>query len=364
MIFQFNQYCVDTDRYQLFSKGTELTTEPQVFDLLVYLIENRERVVSRDELLDNLWKGKVVTDSALSARLKDARKAVGDNGTKQSTIKTFHGRGYQFIAVASVSSKNPIASTNTAINNHEPLALPDKPSIAVLPFHNFPNDPEQDYFSDAIAEDIIANLCRYRELFVIDHHSTFTYRDDRLDAVLIANELGVEYVATGNIRRSGDHVRVSAQLIEAKTGKAVWAERVDRKIDDLFALEDEVAARIAASLVSHIEEESSERAMRKHPENMTAFDCVMRARRHARSYDPDQNALARGLLEQAVELDPKYAVAYAYLASSYSVEAETDWCKSRYEAIERAVAYARMAVALDEFDSDTHAAMGTAYLAQ
>jgi adenylate cyclase len=226
------------------------------------------------------------------------------------------------------------------------------------------NDPEQEYFCDGIAEDIIANLCRYRELFVIDHHSTLSFRDGGLDAVLIANELGVEYFTNGNVRRSGGQVRVSLQLIEAKTGKAIWSERVDRKIDDLFTLEDEVAARIVVSLVSHIEEQSSERAMRKHPGNMTAFDCVMRARRNAKSYDPEQNAAARSLLEQAIELDPKYAVAYAYLAGSYSVEAESDWCKSREDAVERAVACARMAVALDEFDSNAHAAMGVAYLAQ
>jgi TolB-like protein len=245
----------------------------------------------------------------------------------------------------------------------EGLKVTDKPSIAVLPFTNMSGNPEQEYFADGIAEDIIANLCRYRELFVIDHHSTFTYRDGSSDAVLFAKELGVEYVVKGNIRRSKDQIRVSVQLIEAGTGKALWAKRVDRKIDDLFTLEDEVAAKIATSLVSHIEEDSSERARRKHPESMTAFDCVMRARRYARSYDPDHNALARGLLEQAVELDPEYATAYAYLAGSYCVEAETDWCKSRQEAIDRAVSYARMAVALDEFDSDSHAAMGTAYLA-
>jgi TolB-like protein len=364
LVFQFDQMTLDTAQYRLCLAGEPIAVEPQVFDLLSYLIENRQRVVSRDELLANLWKGKVVTDAALGVCLKDARKALGDSGERQTIIKTIHGRGYQFIADVVEIDAGPTAPEGKVERVHIYPETADKPSVAILPFQNLSNDPGQDYFCDGIAEDIIANLCRYRELFVIDHHSTLTYRDGSLDAVLIANELGVEYFTKGNIRRSGDQLRVSVQLIEARTGKAIWSERVDRKIDDLFTLEDEVAARIAASLVSHIEEQSSERAMRKHPENMTAFDCVMRARRNAKSYDRELNASARSLLEKAIQLDPTYAAAYAYLAGSYSVEAESDWCKSRQEAVERAVAYARMAVALDEFDSHAHAAMGVAYLAQ
>lgn len=364
MIFQFNQYRVDTDRFQLFLQGTEFTTEPQVFDLLVYLIENRERVVSRDELLENLWKGKVVTDSALSARLKDVRKAVGDDGTKQSVIKTFHGRGYQFIAKISEADEISDAEKINSDVNDGTLVLTGKPSIAVLPFHNISNDHEQDYIADSIAEDIIANLCRYRELFVINFHSTLAYREGSTDISLIAKELGVEYISKGNIRRAGDQIKVSTQLVEAVTGKVIWSERFVRKYGDLFTLEDEVAAKIASSLVSHIEDESSARAARKHPEHMTAFDCVIRARQDAESYDPDRNASARKLLEKAVALDPEYASAYAYLALSYCSEAFSEWCSSRQKVLERGIAYARKAVALDEFDSDAHAIIGWAYLFQ
>jgi len=243
-------------------------------------------------------------------------------------------------------------------------AVPDKPSIAVLPFNNLSNNPEQDYICDCIAEDIIANLCCYREIFVIDHHSTLEFRDVGTDAVLFAKELGVEYITKGSIRQSKDQIRISVQLIETATGKAVWADRIDRKFDDLFAIEDEIAARLASSLVSHIEDESSARAMRKHPENMTAFDCVMRARRFARSYDRDQNAAARRLLDKAIGLDPEYAAAYAYLSGSYIVEADAGWGESREDAIERAITYALKAVSLDDFDSGNHAAMGAAYMYQ
>jgi len=364
LVFQFNQFTLDTAIYCLDVSGNRISIEPQVFDLLVYLIENRDRVVTRDEALENLWKGKVVTDSALGARIKEARKAVGDNGDRQGVIRTLHGRGYQFIAEVTESSTQKASEKIEPLASREAFSLPDKPSIAILPFTNMSGDSEQEYFSDGLTADIIAILCRYRELLVIDPHSTFAYRDGGADAELFANELGVEYVTKGNIRRSGDQVRISTQLIEAATGKTIWAEHIDRKFDELFVLEDEVAARIASNMVSHIEDESRLRATRKHPENMTAFDCLIRARQNAESYDPDENASARRLLEKAIKLDPEYAAAYAYLAYSYCVESDSPWGMSRQEAAECAVTNARKAVALDEFDSDAHVSLGWAFLNQ
>jgi TolB-like protein/Flp pilus assembly protein TadD len=364
LAFQFNQFTLDTALYSLDVSGNRISIEPQVFDLLVYLIENRDRVVTRDEALENLWKGKVVTDSALGARIKEARKAVGDSGDRQEVIKTFHGRGYQFIAEVTESSTQKSSEKIEPLVSQESSSLPVKPSIAILPFANLSGDSEQEYFSDGLTGDIIANLCRYRELLVIDPHSTFASREGSGNAEQFANELGVEYVTKGSIRQSGDQVRISIQLIEAATGKTIWAERIDRKFDEVFVLEDEVAARIASNMVSHIEDESRVRATRKHPENMTAFDCVIRARQNAESYDPDENASARRLLEKAIKLDPQYAAAYAYLAYSYCVESESPWGMSQHEALGRAVTYARKAVALDEFDSDAHVGLGWALLYQ
>jgi adenylate cyclase len=364
MIYLFEQFSIDTGQYQLSLDGKPVPIEPLAFDLLVYLIENRERVVVRDELLENLWPGKVVSDAALGARLKDARKAVGDNGTRQAIIKTLHGRGYQFIAGISEVSENFGVGDLYTDRSDDLRTLPGKPSIAVLPFDNLSNDPEQDYFSDAIAEDIIANLCRYRELFVIHCHSTFTYREGDLDISKTAKELGVEYIAKGSIRHAGDQIKISVQLIEAVTSKAIWSENIVRKYEDLFTLESEVAAKIALSLVSHIEDESVARAARKRPEHMTAFDCVIRARQNAGSCNQNQNASARELLEQAIALDPEYASAYAYLAKTYCYEAYSEWCSSWSEVLEQAVVYARKAVELDEFDSDAHEVIGLAYLFQ
>jgi TolB-like protein/Tfp pilus assembly protein PilF len=363
LVFQFNHFTLDTAQYRLCLSGKPVAVEPQVFDLLVYLINNRERVVTRDELFENLWKGKVVTDAALGVRLKDARKAVGDSGDRQAVIKTFTRRGYQFIARTSVSNGiSPMVEVDQAEALHSPMRA-KKPSIAVLPLQDLSGDSGQNYYADGIAEDIIANLCRYRELFVIDHSSTFTYGHGGSDSKRIAAELGIEYLARGNIRRSGEKIRISVQLVEAQSGKAIWAERIDRDMNDIFALEDEVAARIAASLVSHIEDEVSVRATRKHPENMSAFDYELRGRRHAQSYNQELNFEARELLRKAIELDPDYAAAYASLACSYCVESEAAWGGAREEVLKQACNYARKAVELDGFDSAAHAAMGKAYLA-
>ncbi len=243
-------------------------------------------------------------------------------------------------------------------------AISEKPSIVVLPFTLLGTESSDKYFADSLTEDIIAILSRYRELFVIHADTAFAYFDNNTNTAQFAAGLGVDYLTKGNIRRSGDQVRISIQLIEVATGKTVWADNMDRKFDELFALEDEVAATIASNFVDHIEDESSARTARKHPENMTAFDCVIRSRHDAESYDSEKIASARILLEQAIELDPEYAAAYACLATSFCIESESPWGLSRQEALECAVSYARRAVALDEFDSEAHVAMGWAYMNQ
>jgi TolB-like protein/DNA-binding SARP family transcriptional activator len=340
-------------------------------------VETGERLVDLDPLNESAWRQLMrvyaadgernhalmaykrcfeFLESELEVEPGEETKALHDeirDGTLEaSSTQTLTKSDVYANRSPSVAAGLPIPASST------------KPSIVVLPFSCLTTDSEDDYFADGLTQDIIANLCRYRELFVIDHNSAFALRDASSDTENFGNRLGVKYLAKGNVRRSGDQVRISAQLIETNTGKTMWADHLDRKFDELFALEDEVATLIATRLVGHIESESSARALRKHPENMTAFDCVIRARPNVESYDHDQNASARRLLEKAIKLDPDYAAAYAYLAFSFCVESESPWCMSRHEAIERAIAYAQKAVSLDEFDSDAHVAMGWAYMYQ
>jgi TolB-like protein/Flp pilus assembly protein TadD len=340
-------------------------------------VETGERLVGLDPLRESAWRQLMLVYATRGERsqalkaynrcLEILEKELGIE-PEQETIELQAAirEGSFDVALTDIQPEPMISIVHApAVTAGLPVpASSGKPSIVVLPFVCLGTESSDEYFADGLTEDIIANLCRYRELFVIAHESAFAYRDSGANAEHSVNQIGVEYVTKGNIRRSGDQIRISTHLIEATTGKTVWAERIDRKFDELFALEDEVAARIASNLVSHIEDEGNARAARKHPENMTAFDYVMRARKGVDSFDAKQNASARQLLEQAIELDPEYAAAYAYLAWSYCVEAESPWCMSRQEADERAVAYARKAVALDEFDSDGHVGLGWAYLHQ
>ena len=204
MIYCFNQFTLDTDQFSLSAPGKPIALEPLVFNLLVYLVENRQRVVTREELLDKLWKGKVVTDAALGARLKDARKAVQDSGSRQQVIKTLHGRGYQFTAEVSESlNPSPTPIADDSIVQTDFPTLPDKPSIAVLPFSNLSNDPEQEYFSDGITDDIITALSKIRNLLVIASSSTAIYRRQSVDVTRVGREQGVHYVLEGSVRKAG-----------------------------------------------------------------------------------------------------------------------------------------------------------------
>jgi len=361
MIYKCGNFSLDTQSYVLEHEGIKQAIEPQVFDLLLYLIENRTRVVTRNELLENLWKGRFVSESALNGRLKAARKAVGDNGKQQQIIKTIHRRGYKFIADITISS-----DADSGILPSVPLqsAISNKPSVAVLPFENLSEASESDYFADGLTQDINNNLCRYRDLLVIDSHSAFEYREGHSSIENIARDLGVQYLASGSIRRAGNRVRISAQLIEAFSGKLIWGESLERAYEDVFTLEDEVASKIASSLASHIESESLAIAARKSPESMGAFDCVLRAREFDGRSDKEDLAAERGMLEQAIEIDPRYPAAYAHMACSYVRESETEWCESREAALRQAIDYARKAESLDEYNSFAHMALGWAYLYQ
>jgi TolB-like protein/Tfp pilus assembly protein PilF len=322
LVFQFNQFTLDTNRYQLSLSGKPVPIEPLVFDLLVYLVEHRDRVVTRDELLDNLWKGKVVTDSALGARLKDARKAVQDSGTKQTVIKTIHGRGYQFIADVDESSADHSLEKAESWASREALPLPDEPSIAILPFTNLSGDPEQEYFSDGITEDIITSLSKIKSLLVIASNSTFTYKGKSVDVRQVSREQGVQYVLEGSVRKAGNRIRVTAQLIEASTGHHIWAERYERELRDVFAVQDEIMREIVVALDVQLNEGEQARAWSSGTTNVEAWECVRLGAPEAFSANTEANLTAKALFEKAIDLDPSYAIAWVMLGWIYQQYAD------------------------------------------
>jgi TolB-like protein/Tfp pilus assembly protein PilF len=354
MIYQAEHFSLDTTCYQLIRDGSQHPIEPQVFDLIIYLIDNRDRVVPRDELLDKLWNGRIVSDSAINARIKLARRALGDTGKLQKFIKTIHRRGYQFIGEG-LTSPNSYKGSDHGVTPGSEIA--DKPSIVVLPIEAPDNEEANLAIANGLTEIIIANLSCYRELLVIDPESAFAYRRDETDSADFAERLAVEYVVKGGIRRSGNRIRISIQLLEPATGKALWVQRLDRNLEDVFDLEDEVASRIAINLVGHIDEKNRASARYKRPENLTAFDCVVRARPGVESQDYDENTQARALLNQAIELDSGYATAHANLALNYCAEYESSWCSAPDEVLQRAQVCAQKAVSLDSYDCNAHVAI-------
>ena len=212
MRYFFENCVLDTDKRELRRGGEPVSITPQVFDLLEYLILNRERVVSKDDLIDAIWKGRIVSDAAVTTRLNAARSAIGDSGEAQRLIKTLPRKGFRF--VGSVQEEQGSAPTEPPEERRRPvLTLPDKPSIAVLPFANLNGNPDQAYLADGIVEDIITELSRFSELFVIARNSSFQYKGKAIDVRQVGRELGVGYVLEGSVRRGRDRIRISAQLI-------------------------------------------------------------------------------------------------------------------------------------------------------
>ena len=232
-----------------------------------------------------------------------------------------------------------------------------KPSIAVLPFANMSGDAEQEYFSEGITEDIITNLSRNRAFFVISRSTSFTYKGPAVDVAKVSRELSVRYVLEGSVRRAGNRVRISAQLIDAETGHHLWAERYDRDLADVFAVQDEIARTITGELAPGIIAAEMQQARRKDPSQLDAWDRVMRAHWHIRRFTREDMAEARRLLEEAIELDPANAMALGDLSFAYHFEACFGWDEDVAQTYARAGEAARRAVAIDDGDAHAHSAL-------
>jgi adenylate cyclase len=261
------------------------------------------------------------------------------------------------------SNAAPIIPPDLPADTTKPptLEVPDKPSIAVLPFTNISGDPEQQYFADGITENIITGLTRFRDLFVIAVESSFAARDRATDVQQIARQLGVAHVVEGSVRKAANRVRVTAQLIDATSGQRVWAEHYDRDLDDIFVVQDEITNIIVATLAGRIEEADRHRAQHKAAKDMAAYDYWLRGRQCLNRYTKEGELEARRHFERALELDPGYAAAYAGLAVSYLHEYESSWSEAPREALDYCYQLSQKAVALDAADSTARCALASAY---
>jgi TolB-like protein len=318
MLFQFDKFLLDTERRELRGgDGGVVHVEPQVFDLLLHLAQNANRVVSKDELIERVWNGRAVSDAALNSRINAARRAIGDSGKRQAIIRTVQRRGFLLAAEVRTGASGVAAATRQharAEGTLPGLALPDKPSIAVMPFENLSGDPAQDYFADGMVEDIITGLSRIKWLFVIARNSTFTYKGQPVDAKRVGRELGVRYVLEGSVRKADERVRISARLVEAETGIHLWAHRYDSRLDDIFALQDEITLSVVGAIEPSLRDAEIERVKRRRPDNLDAYDLVLRALPHVYVAMPEEAAKAVPLLERALALEADYAGAHGLLA--------------------------------------------------
>ena len=374
MQFLFADHILDTDRRELHRGSERIAVEPQVFDLLIYLVQNRDRVVSKDDLLASVWAGRAVSDSTLTSRINAARKAVGDDGRQQGLIRTVARKGLRFVGAVQVGgaeSNLPRPVDDIGDPSRPAMSLPvfalratpdtpDRPAIAVLPFVNMSDDLAQEYFSDGISEDIITALSKLRWFFVIARNSSFTYKGKAVHLKQVAEELGVGYVVEGSVRKVGDRVRITAQLNDVVTGSHLWAEKYDRNLADVFALQDEITEAIVAAIEPQLYAAENFRAQRKPPNNMDAWDLVMRALSHYWRVTRQDNVVSQALLEKATAIDPNYGQALGVLATSHTFSVHMGWADM--EGLPIAERTALAAIRVDSEDPWAHHALGCVYL--
>src|SRR5262245_46427443 len=308
----FEDCLLDTDRREL-RRGSELVAlEPQVFDVLIYLVENRDRVVSKDDLIASVWSGRIVSESTLTSRINAVRRAIGDSGDKQGLIRTFAKKGFRFIARVNVKETMAPAEPRAPA-----LGMPTKPSIAVLPFSNMSGEADQDSFVDGVTEEIITALSRVRWFFVIARGSTFAYKSRGIGPEEIARELGVRYILMGSVRRAGDRIRAPEQLIAPNNRSDVWARSYDRWASDIFSVQDEITQTIVGGIEPELSRAERERARVKQRDNLDAWSTYQSGMFHLYRYTKDDLAQARKLFEEAIGIDPDLGPAYSALAEAY-----------------------------------------------
>jgi TolB-like protein len=349
--FLFEDYALDTDLRELQRGAAVVSVTPQVFDLLDYLIRNRGRVVSKD-LINAIWNGRSVSDAALATRLNAARSAIGDSGQEQRLVKTLPRKGFRFVGpVLEAQWRTDAPVADDQMEHQKPaLALPDKPSIAVLPFQNLSDDPEQEYFADGMVEDIITGLSRSKLLFVISRNSSFTYKGKAVDIKRISRELGVRYVLEGSVRKAGKRIRVTGQLIDASTDAHIWADKFDSDLEDIFDLQDRLTSSVIGAISPQLERAEIERARRKPTESLQAYDYYLRSKFSIYQWTREGNTEALRMTKLAISLDPAFAVAYASAANIFGQKKGFGW--SEDEAKERAESrqLAERAMQLDQDD--------------
>jgi adenylate cyclase len=348
--FYFENYTLDIDGGCLWATDREIRLRPKTFAVLSHLVQNAGRLVTKSDLIDAVWPNIVVTDESLMQCVSEARRALGRHG--RTFIRTVPRRGYRFaVPVEMPATESPRIGED--LNQARSPGRCNLPMIAVLPLVDLSGDQREQYLADGITDDIITELSRFTELSVIARNSSFQYKDKIADIRKIGMELGVRYLLEGSIRRAAGHLRVNARLVDATTGTDLWAERYDRELRDVFAVQDDVVGTIVSLLAAHVTKAESERALQKPPADWQSYDYYLRGAAvystHVSEHRLDLLYDARKLLERSLDIDPDYSRAHAMLSRTFTrayVEPlDQDYLDS--SALSRAHDLAERAVRLD-----------------
>jgi len=362
-MFRFEGYTLDVARASLRTAHRDVPLRPKAFEVLRYLVENADRLVTKDELIQAIWPNVIVTDEALTHCVSEVRQAIGDGG--QAIIKTVPRRGYRFAAAVTRPIKNaegpPSAAAEVKGAAFGPdagggltaeLSLPDKPSIAVLPFSNMSGNPEEDYFADGMAEEIITALSRCVWLFVIARNSSFTYKGKVVDVRQVGRELGVRYVLEGSVRRAGNRLRFTGQLIDCSSGAHIWADRFEGTTSDVFDLQDLFTASVVAAIEPKMQLAEIERLNHKPTMNLDAYDLVLRAQQLVDEFTEESLAAALRHLEQALAIDPTHAAAMALAAYCRAQLVAQGWTQDLETEAKEGLRLASRAIELGKDDGN------------
>jgi len=352
----FGRFRFNLQRLRLLHDGESVELGGRARHILGLLASAAGAVVSKDELMTRLWPGRAVAENNLHVHISALRKALDKRDGSDSYVITVPGRGYRLAHLRDSHAEKP-----GALPSAQYLTLPDKPSIAVLPFANLSADPEQEYFADGIAEDIITALSRYPSLFVIARNSSFTYKNQRpIDVRQVGQELGVRYLLEGSLRKGENRIRVTSQLIETELGTHIWADRFDAHVTDIFAVQDEITHAVSTAIAPAVADAERQRAVRRPPDNHDCWSAYQRGLWHLSRANPEDNRAAQMCFREAIGMDANFSGGNSGLALAQMQESGLFATLSVEEARLSIKALAQRAVAGDESDAEAHACLSWA----
>jgi TolB-like protein len=363
MVFVFEGFELDTARVELRANGAAIAIEPQVFSLLAFLIENRDRLVTKEEIVERVWAGRIVSDSAVASRVKSARQALGDDGRAQRIIRTVHGLGFRFVAdVATIATSSVHEAQPVAEGADAEEVDSSRPSIAVLPFRLVGVAGPQVAIADALPHDLITELSRLRWLFVIARASSFRFRGADADIDRVQAALNVRYCLSGVVEILADDITVSVELCDTRDKGVVWSDRFRAEIGAVHEIREEIVRAVINSLELQIPLNEARRARLKSPAQLDAWSIYHLGLQHMYRFNKADNSIATSLFERAISLEPSFARAYAGLSFTHFQDAFLGYADDVARAAKLAQHFAEQCLERDPIDPFGNFAMGRAFL--